>query len=563
MYLQRNLQNETDCDILWTFDSTDYNGGVGTTVYDKSGSSNDGTVFIDLPTPWSSSLIDYGARAVYYNFSSPYSNTSYSVSVILKVDDFSAIPSVSVAPFTSSFYSWIFLFTDNTSGTLAFTNAEGLRFNNKMELVYENTSTGYSVILGKTIKDGMYQVITFYVNETANLLWVSINGKVQPSILYTEGQVNSITKNKLTLFSNTHVDYYASTDEYFIKSYIGGFKLSSIPITDFSSYATSINNKVWGSTYILKNASSISISDNILKISSVNSGIDSVKNFIILDSNQTDTGYIKVWFDTLPDVPIAQPYIAMRSSTANYVWHIATPEGLYESILSETSLVNEGVTAEIYAENGLNKILIKTTDGKASNFALILVVGLTSFQGSAAAVATWLASNPRPTLVDYEIEGVYQRFTQQYATQMGAEIRVTMATYLLISFYPYGDNQIIKVYDQTSIEDYGKQILSITNYNMVSNPIEKQTILANQLANYKDPKVRISIDVPFDYSKELYEYNRVQVQLDKRYHNGSEVGNYLDWSDGTTYRYKDFYINGISHKQDGVSTTLKLIEAII
>ena len=131
------------------------------------------------------------------------------------------------------------------------------------------------------------------------------------------------------------------------------------------------------------------------------------------------------------------------------------------------------------------------------------------------------------------------------------------------------DSQGIKQYDP----DVGKQILlqKFRGCN-VAELSTNEKLFFNSIKMLSDFEDTGHIQVPPLSRKEPIVFNGpigkiitdfLEVKIEKRYDKDgvTEIG-FVTWTDGTTHRYKNFYINGISHNQDGVRSTLKLIEVL-
>jgi hypothetical protein len=338
--------------------------------------------------------------------------------------------------------------------------------------------------------------------------------------------------------------------------------------------AQAVNNLIWGSSYALKSTSALAINEqNILNTSSMDTGVSQVKNYIILKENSVTDGFNVFRFSGTAGNHILFTNPATSASTLCYfellrrgtlVNYTGTMYDMITQINGSTYNTDVLKCTLVKDETDEDAILIEAIDGAdLRDYGIRIACGVekgrdTNFPPTN--MGTWPASSLTVRAENGSIWEENAEFFDQRSVD--GYVYWVQVLYLTIHLAPYGDNQVVRQYDTTSINKYGKQILSIENFNMVDSATEKRAILANQLASYKDPKQRLSINVPFDYSKELYEYNRVQIQIPKRYYNGNEVGNYLAWTNGGGYRYKEFYINGISHNQDGVRTSLKLIEAL-
>jgi hypothetical protein len=100
---------------------------------------------------------------------------------------------------------------------------------------------------------------------------------------------------------------------------------------------------------------------------------------------------------------------------------------------------------------------------------------------------------------------------------------------------------------------------------MITVPEEKQMVLYNKLIELKVPKARMFVDIPFDYAQ-VKELDVVEVRMSYqdqgRFKAFVEGGHYTSWEDAGTYRFKQFYIVGMSHSKEGDYTRLRLIEKI-
>lgn len=273
----------------------------------------------------------------------------------------------------------------------------------------------------------------------------------------------------------------------------------------------------------------------VLNIISYKSGVEFVRNFIILDTNPTEQGFITLYEDVVSLGGVFSLYIfhnetgylmSNQSSQGELVNTINDTQGLREAGMSARLLENYTINGTEYGE-----VVRIETDG-TSDFRDF------SFQlneGSAY-----------ESVVEYSS----QRTNNPY-----------FYTYFVLM--PFNDNQITFAEDETSILKYGRKLYRLTNLELLTNNDNKQLALDNKLAELKDPKARMVLDIPFD-SAQLSLLNEVEIQLSYRnvdqFRSFKEGGHFKSWDDAGDYRTKTFYIVGISHQANINKTRLKLIE---
>lgn len=270
----------------------------------------------------------------------------------------------------------------------------------------------------------------------------------------------------------------------------------------------------------------------VLDIIKYNSGIEFVRNFIILDKNATRGGFITFYITT----SLFDFYISHQGIFTALTGMTSRGE-LVNSINDSTALLDVGMSARLlenYTINGTpyNEVIRMEADGTLDfrEFTFLLIE---------------LAYNS-------EVE---------YSSQRVNPLSPVPNTFFV--FMPFSDNQITFSENETSQLKYGRKIYRLSNLDLLSNDDNKQLVLDNKLAELKEPKARIIIDVPFDYNQ-FSILNEVTIKLSYRnidqFRSFKEGGHFKSWTDAGDYRTKTFYIVGISHLANENKTRIKLLE---
>jgi len=264
------------------------------------------------------------------------------------------------------------------------------------------------------------------------------------------------------------------------------------------------------------------------------SGVGSTRNYIIYEGNSVDSGFAEFSFSGISNT--AYVYVGVESvgvpttSMADYV------TGFNESdILIDAGLFAEIINTDLW---GTETQAIRVTSN-----------GETDFREFSFYIPTDITMPEEKGFV--------------WDSKSMSAYSTTQKSYFVL--LPNGDNQIFYAKDEESMLKYGKQIHTLSNLDIMTTAVEKNVALQNKLAELKDPKARCFIDIPFDYGQPL-ELETVQVRLS--YQNQGQLrsfkegGHFKAWADEGTYRYKNFYIVGISHSKDGQHTRLRLMEKV-
>ncbi len=294
---------------------------------------------------------------------------------------------------------------------------------------------------------------------------------------------------------------------------------------------------------------------NILGLLNYTSGIDFVRNFILFSSTSTNRGYNYFWYDT---------------SLAFYVYKAGVEylfTGTFEEIVEEANAEGD-ISEDLFFR------IVEDFDGH-DNVVLVETKGLEEYRDYYFKIRTLHYVNPGTgSYPPYPATGSpvsayvkYNHFplrnsTAGYISTFSIQVEQQFEYFTLM---PYGDNQIFKAEDATSVLSHGRKLLFLTDDDTVTDPLERQNILDAKLSEMKDPKARCFIDVPFDYCQ-IKELDLVTVRLsyqsDGQLRAFKEGGHFKGWADSGTYRYKNFYVVGISHSKEGKHTRLRLMEKL-
>jgi len=583
-----NFEDDANTLGLWLFDETDFNDGAGTTIRDQSSAnSEDFTVATsitenglprNIEDPWQNGFFSHSSRA-FYNILSPDpypSLQNHSLEIIIKWEKNSNAKfdnTIMGGPPARLFHSVrpIWGWTQNndaeprlwqsqsaTGGMpLPDYSFEGIGINYKNELIYfyakhtdpENTVSSQilileQVILTQCLGDGFYQNLALNFDYTNKLIETYINGKLQSTTaIFNLGIVFTGIKRKIVC---SGFGFYNDSGSYFEhgtkwgKVYYSSIKLSNILKTEseiFQQY-----EKLFATTFSIKGTSKF-IVDNfnnklIEKVISYNAGFAQVKNYIILQNNDSAIGsYTYTSIETQTVIWAARFYFQDGGSIiVTAAW--TEPDFLVADINSHSVLFANGIKAQLLRDVMLqnqffSKAILIYTNGTI-DYRRIRVLAQVPFSPSS--------------------DGFIGIDT---SSNKSSPVTPTTHSFTLL---PDGDNQTVFAKDAASILKYGKRIKRMENFDLIDSSQEKIDQLQAQLEQDKDPRARMTISVPFNY-REVDIFDQIEVRLDPKQDSfRNEIGHYKSWNELEGYRTKDFYCVGIRHKRDGGATILKLLE---
>ena len=286
--------------------------------------------------------------------------------------------------------------------------------------------------------------------------------------------------------------------------------------------------------------------NNLINLLNYTSGASFVRNFVILEDNNTNEGSY-IWSKVSPSSSnnVTAYFIVDNVYYSSGI--VTSLEAIVSWVQNNATLIAAGIRAELLKDYYFD--FYDTAWSKAIRF---YTEENTAYTRITCIVTTTSSERFRTPLPQ--------------TTYVYDDLHLGGGTYFaFFSLMPEGDNQLIFAKDDDSILQYGKKIKIVTNNEMITSASNKQDLVDNELANFKDPRARCFVDMPFDY-EQVTELDLVEVRLSYQnqgqFRTFKEGGHFKAWADIGTYRYKQFYAVGISHSKDGRYTRLRLMEKI-
>lgn len=269
-----NFEDDDDCIGLWLMDDTDYNGGVGTTIFDKSGLSRDLVTDNSFTNNWKTNgFFDNNVRT-WRRCSADYTGlNTYTIELIIRVD-INRLPVKNLRPIGASvndlIFHPIFAFTEESEADMSILdlqhfppidpeNCEGLFINSRCELHWVRCRVALAGPVHITVEDeneklsdlfgeGFFEYIAVTVDVPNNKIRTYLNAQLQSTIeMPTLGGL-SIEKIVGTGFGKID-DATPTFFEDLGTTYFSSMKISDVVKTNseiFTQYT-----KLFGSTYTI------------------------------------------------------------------------------------------------------------------------------------------------------------------------------------------------------------------------------------------------------------------------------------------------------------------------
>ena len=219
-----NFEDDANCIGLWLFDSTDYNGGAGTTVADQTGDGHTLTV-LSGASWWKEGYFEYASRQFYRVLSSEFTGlTDYTLEILFELDN-SRLLEKTAGDFRNAavvgdlLLCPIWVWCDYNVANYEIGDLvgapnyefEGFFLNEKNELVYNNgyfTVSGVnfvktinaSIVLGTLLGENQHQYLAITLDYSTNEMIVYLQSKEMSYSINTNfGSVsgNDSLRNKI------------------------------------------------------------------------------------------------------------------------------------------------------------------------------------------------------------------------------------------------------------------------------------------------------------------------------------------------------------------------------
>lgn len=380
-------------------------------------------------------------------------------------------------------------------------------------------------------------------NDTSGEYKVYMDGTLVKTVTDLDGyDITDLTLKKLVYRGG-----YQYRFENGIQIHASNFRIHSDVRTDTEIYNT--YKYIYGNSYDFANNTytySNFYSKNLGRIVSYDNGSKYIKNYIVYDSNISEQGYVKFAFgDTSPAYVIINIY--------NQVFVTFTVQSM-EELMSEfytTATTEAAENVKLLREIGGLSLEVSDSLSTFSKSLILKCNGKVDYRDVMLFV-TYSLSPVTDTSLFTMVRGDLKTSTYSYSN--GYSIPLIGAS--------INNTTIAK--DDTSITSYGKKILFLKTFDMLTEQEDKMQITSNYLANKSTLKARIVIQVPyrsnnFNYLDEIIlnisKFNTKQIPFIEE-----EGGHFMDWTLSGSYRTKSFYIIGITHASDGSYTQLTLRE---
>ena len=343
-----------------------------------------------------------------------------------------------------------------------------------------------------------------------------------------------------------------------MKTYISGFRLSDVERSSANIFTT--YTKVFGQEYIIPQTSSVTLDNhtnkNLVSIDRVDRGINQVRNYVIYDNNKNNgAGQVEFWFDESLISSTLFMYFFIKGDNTDLVYTYSSTSDNFDKTVAYVNWVNTSDTTNYNTAKYLREELgitadISSGDGTKSKFIRIACDGSKIPYHD----VTIMFRHNATVDLDFYTPNIYT-----FEKHIGA-----VHSRWFLSMSPYGANNIIVSEDATSILKYGKRILPVKNYDLISNVVDIETVVNNNLTKNKDAKQRISVRTAYRYGN-IKVYDRVKLSVTKENtaqipHIFQEGGFFSSWTENGDYREKEFNVVGSRHNKDGKFTQLKLRE---
>lgn len=555
---------DTDAEIVYQFDDTDYASGSGTTLDDKTSNEFDASIDSLLSDRWDSVGHFYNKCRNFY-FVNEFTNEvpeldyyldfsgNWTIEMVVDIEQYlvnisSTIKGSRMAP--------LLIFTELvTANSLGY--ADGTTTGKSIGLVIDGTGqlawTAYDHAAGDVLesyididqlpteKEVFYIALTF--NVTSGEYNYYLDGVLRKTFTDVKGSNTSqITVRKI--FTRGAMYFGSSLMDDSTYSYVHAFRLSlteRTAATILSTYQTVYGQEIDLSSTTLHTYSNYG-SNQLGNIVSYSSGIDLVKNYILLEKGTNNEGVTEFSFDDSSSVTLQFVF----GRTAAYQYTIDTIEDIEEIINYVDNDTNSTLTSEAKTLRTTYGLRAKLGSGIGGSSKSIIIEATGNFDYRN--IMIWLY---RSGLT------IYSDSTKYHYSSYGSGSK-------LIYLSPSQANYLIVSKDDTSAYTYGKRIHRVDNYDLVNAALDRQLLTSNSLAARKDPKIRMTIRVPYRQNT-FTVLDRVTVSLEKEdtrqipFHL-EEGGVFYSWPSVSGYREDTFYIVGISHDKNGTYTQLKLRE---